>query len=146
MAGAIETPELGSELKALLESKFGHKKFLPLQAEVIRNVLDGRDSLALMPTGSGKSLCYQLPALCLDGVTLVISPLIALMKDQVDALQSRGIAADCINSTMSAAHMRRVQVAAYKGPRYPIRCSRARSKPQISRLSPRREAQPHCHR
>ena len=115
MARAIETPELGSELKTLLESKFGHKKFLPLQAEVIRNVLDGRDSLALMPTGSGKSLCYQLPALCLDGVTLVISPLIALMKDQVDALQSRGIAADCINSTMSAAHMRRVQVAAYKG-------------------------------
>ena len=115
MAGAIETPELGSELMALLESKFGHKKFLPLQAEVIGNVLDGRDSLALMPTGSGKSLCYQLPALCLDGVTLVISPLIALMKDQVDALQSRGIAADCINSTMSAAHMRRVQVAAYKG-------------------------------
>ena len=115
MAGAIETPELGSELKTLLESKFGHKKFLPLQAEVISNVLDGRDSLALMPTGSGKSLCYQLPALCLDGVTLVISPLIALMKDQVDALQSRGIAADCINSTMSAAHMRRVQVAAYKG-------------------------------
>ncbi len=115
MARAIETPELGSELMALLESKFGHKRFLPLQAEVIRNVLDGRDSLALMPTGSGKSLCYQLPALCLDGVTLVISPLIALMKDQVDALQSRGIAADCINSTMSAAHVRRVQIAAYKG-------------------------------
>ena len=115
MARVIETPELGGELMALLESKFGHKRFLPLQAEVIRNVLDGRDSLALMPTGSGKSLCYQLPALCLDGVTLVISPLIALMKDQVDALQSRGIAADCINSTMSAAHMRRVQVAAYKG-------------------------------
>ena len=115
MARASSSPELASDLGTLLASKFGHKNFLPLQEHVIKNVLNGQDSLALMPTGSGKSLCYQLPALCLDGVTLVISPLIALMKDQVDALRSRGIAADFINSTMSAAHIRRVQIAAYKG-------------------------------
>ena len=66
----------------------GHDGFLPLQEEVVGNVLAGRDSLVLMPTGSGKSLCYQLPAVMLDGVTLVVSPLIALMKDQVDALKS----------------------------------------------------------
>ena len=86
-----------------------------MQEEVISNVLAGRDSLVLMPTGSGKSLCYQLPALCLDGLTLVVSPLIALMKDQVDALKSRGIAADFINSTMSYTDVRRVQMEAYNG-------------------------------
>ena len=86
-----------------------------MQEEVIGNVLAGRDSLVLMPTGSGKSLCYQLPALCLDGVTLVVSPLIALMKDQVDALKGRGIAAAFINSTMSYEDARRVQMEAYKG-------------------------------
>ena len=97
----------------VLKSRFGHDGFLPMQEEVIGNVLAGRDSLVLMPTGSGKSLCYQLPALCLDGVTLVISPLIALMKDQVDGLRSRGIAADFINSTMSYADVRCVQMEAY---------------------------------
>ncbi|MDE2815296.1 MAG: DEAD/DEAH box helicase, partial [Chloroflexota bacterium] len=74
---------MARDLTDILKSTFGHDSFLPLQEEVIRSVLDGKDSLVLMPTGSGKSLCYQLPALCLDGVTLVISPLIALMKDQV---------------------------------------------------------------
>ena len=99
----------------VLKSRFGHDGFLPMQEEVIGNVLAGRDSLVLMPTGSGKSLCYQLPALCLDGVTLVVSPLIALMKDQVDALKSRGVAADFINSTMDHAEIRRVQMEAYNG-------------------------------
>ena len=103
------------DLTDFLRSRFGHNGFLPLQKEVIENVLAGKYSLVLMPTGSGKSLCYQLPALCLDGVTLVISPLIALMKDQVDALQARGIAAACIHSGMSPADQRRVQAAAYKG-------------------------------
>lgn len=106
---------MARDLTDILKSTFGHDSFLPLQEEVIRNVLAGKDSLVLMPTGSGKSLCYQLPALCLDGVTLVISPLIALMKDQVDDLQARGIAADCINSAMGTAHNQRVQKAAYKG-------------------------------
>ena len=115
MARVSINPELANDLGTLLAAKFGHKSFLPLQENVIKHVLHGQDSLALMPTGSGKSLCYQLPALCLEGLTLVVSPLIALMKDQVDALKSRGIAADFINSTMSAAQARRVQVDAYKG-------------------------------
>ena len=78
-------------------------------------MLAGRDSLVLMPTGSGKSLCYQLPAVMLDGVTLVVSPLIALMKDQVDALKRRGVAADFINSTMTQSEVLRVQMEAYHG-------------------------------
>ena len=86
---------------SLLKSHFGFDRFLPLQEEIINNVLSGNDSLVLMPTGAGKSLCYQLPALCLDGYTLVVSPLIALMKDQVDALQVNGIPAAFVNSTLS---------------------------------------------
>ena len=72
-------------------------------------MLDGRDSLALMPTGGGKSLCYQLPTLVFQGVTLVVSPLIALMKDQVDALNANGISARFINSSLSGAEIDRVQ-------------------------------------
>ncbi|HWB06018.1 MAG TPA: RecQ family ATP-dependent DNA helicase [Verrucomicrobiales bacterium] len=86
---------------AALEQYFGHRKFLEGQEQIIAAVLGGRDTLAIMPTGGGKSLCYQLPALIMDGVTVVISPLIALMKDQVDALERRGIAATLINSTLS---------------------------------------------
>jgi len=91
----------GPDLPALLKSRFGFDQFLPLQEEIITNVIAGKDSLVLMPTGAGKSLCYQLPALCLDGLALVISPLIALMKDQVDALNANGIAAALVNSTVS---------------------------------------------
>ncbi len=100
---------------AVLESVFGHDRFLPLQEEIITHVLSGHESLVLMPTGSGKSLCYQLPALCLEGVTVVVSPLIALMKDQVDTLKARGVAAEYINSTLSPAQVRRVQKDAYQG-------------------------------
>ena len=84
-----------------LQRYFGFNAFLDGQEEVMNAILSGRDGLVVMPTGGGKSLCYQLPALCLEGVTLVISPLIALMKDQVDALLARGIAATVINSTQS---------------------------------------------
>ncbi len=84
-----------------LQRYFGFNAFLDGQEEVMNSILSGRDGLVVMPTGGGKSLCYQLPALCLEGVTLVISPLIALMKDQVDALLARGIAATMINSTQS---------------------------------------------
>ena len=86
---------------ALLRSRFGYDSFWPPQGEIISNVLAGRDSLALMPTGGGKSLCYQMPALMFQGVTLVVSPLIALMKDQVDALNANGISARFINSSLS---------------------------------------------
>ena len=76
--------------RALLKSVFGYDDFLPLQAEIIANVLARPDTLAIMPTGGGKSLCYQLPALLFDGLTVVVSPLIALMQDQVDALRELG--------------------------------------------------------
>jgi ATP-dependent DNA helicase RecQ len=86
---------------AALKEHFGFSNFLEGQEEVISEIVSGKDGLVVMPTGGGKSLCFQIPALCFHGVTLVISPLIALMKDQVDALQARGIAATLINSTLS---------------------------------------------
>lgn len=84
----------------VLRKHFGFEVFLDGQQRVMNEVLAGRDGLVVMPTGGGKSLCYQLPALCFEGVTLVVSPLIALMKDQVDALVAKGIAATMINSTV----------------------------------------------
>ncbi len=84
----------------ILKSVFGYDSFRPLQRTVIQNVLDGRDTLAVMPTGGGKSLCYQIPALLSEGLTVVISPLIALMQDQVTQLESFGIAAAFINSSL----------------------------------------------
>ena len=77
----------------ILQTIFGYDSFRHNQKEIIDQVLDGKDALVLMPTGGGKSLCYQVPALCLSGVTVVVSPLIALMKDQVDALKINGVAA-----------------------------------------------------
>ncbi len=84
----------------ILHERFGHKGFRDGQEPVIRALLEGRSALAVFPTGGGKSLCYQLPAVLLDGLTLVISPLIALMKDQVDALTAKGIAAARLDSTL----------------------------------------------
>lgn len=88
---------------AELLSRFGLKSFRPGQDEVVGSVLAGQDVLCVMPTGGGKSLCYQLPSLAMRGTTIVVSPLIALMKDQVDALHARGISAALINSTLTAA-------------------------------------------
>jgi ATP-dependent DNA helicase RecQ len=85
----------------VLEKYFGFREFLDAQEEVITAITGGADALVVMPTGGGKSLCYQLPALLLEGTTVVVSPLIALMKDQVDALQRRGISATLINSTLT---------------------------------------------
>jgi ATP-dependent DNA helicase RecQ len=92
---------LSNHVTDLLKRNYGFTTFRPGQEEAILNVLEGKDTIVIMPTGGGKSLCYQLPALALPGVTLVVSPLIALMKDQVDALVSRNIAATYINSALS---------------------------------------------
>ncbi len=92
----------------LLKTHFGYDAFLPLQEEIVESVMAGRDTFALMPTGGGKSLCYQLPAMALPGLTLVVSPLIALMKDQVDALEANGIPAGFINSSQSKAELSQV--------------------------------------
>src|SRR6478672_8646561 len=84
---------------ALLHSVFGFNAFRPGQEEIVDAILDGENVLAVMPTGSGKSLCYQLPAIVRPGLTLVISPLIALMRDQVRALGAAGVAAGTLNSS-----------------------------------------------
>lgn len=104
---------MSDTLAAALRTHFGFASFRPGQAEAIASLLAGRHTLAVMPTGAGKSLIYQLTALCLPGATLVLSPLIALMKDQVDSLVRRGIAATYINSTLAAAEQeRRLQAMA----------------------------------
>ena len=90
------------EAHAGLVRHFGLAAFRPGQDEVISAVLSGRNVVVVMPTGAGKSLCYQLPAMLLPGLTLVVSPLIALMKDQVEALTARGIPATFINSSLGA--------------------------------------------
>ncbi len=96
-------------LRTILRQRFGFDSFRPGQEEVVRALLSGRDGLLVMPTGAGKSLCFQLPALMMEGTTLVVSPLIALMKDQVDALRARRIPATFLNSTLTAQeHQRRL--------------------------------------
>lgn len=89
-------------LHAALKENFGFEKFRPNQEEIINSILSGSDTLAIMPTGGGKSICFQLPALVLPGITIVISPLIALMKDQVDSLKANGIKACFINSSQTS--------------------------------------------
>lgn len=91
-----------ADIQQILEKYWGYKSFRPLQREIVDSVLSRRDTVALLPTGGGKSLTYQLPALAQSGVTIVITPLIALMKDQVDALRDRGIRAVAIHSALSA--------------------------------------------
>lgn len=99
----------------MLKKHFGYSTFRPLQAEIIRDALAGRDVFALLPTGGGKSLCFQLPAVLQEGLTVVVSPLIALMKDQVDTLQAIGIPATFLNSSLSGAESRARQQALRRG-------------------------------
>lgn len=99
----------------LLKKHFGYDAFRPMQEEIISHCLDGKDALVLMPTGGGKSLCFQLPALKFAGLTVVISPLIALMKDQVDSLRANGVAAAFMNSSLSPAENERIEQLAADG-------------------------------
>ncbi|OOF35757.1 ATP-dependent DNA helicase RecQ [Rodentibacter rarus] len=105
---SLKTPEKSTAL-SVLNSVFGYQSFRKGQEDVINAALNGQDALVVMATGNGKSLCYQIPALCFDGLTLVISPLISLMKDQVDQLQTNGIEADFLNSSQTLEQQQQVQ-------------------------------------
>ncbi len=101
--------------KQTLKEIFGYSDFRPLQKQVIASALDGNDCLVLMPTGGGKSICFQIPALTLEGITIVVSPLIALMKDQVEALKVNGVQAEFINSTLTDEEQTKVVKKAING-------------------------------
>ncbi len=98
---------MATDFRSLLKQVFGYDDFRPMQREIMQSALEGRDTVAILPTGAGKSLCYQLPALVRSGLTVVISPLIALMKDQVDQLQAAGVAATFLNSSLDFPTLRR---------------------------------------
>jgi ATP-dependent DNA helicase RecQ len=103
------------DVRRTLSEHFGFRRFRPGQADAVQAAIRGRDTLVIMPTGSGKSLCFQLPALALPGTTLVVSPLIALMKDQADALRERGVSVAVVNSTLSASERRAAEDAIAAG-------------------------------
>lgn len=101
--------------RQVLQETFGYQQFRPGQETIIETALEGRDCLVVMPTGGGKSLCYQVPALVLDGLTVVVSPLISLMKDQVDQLLANGVSAACLNSTQTREQQQEVMAGCRTG-------------------------------
>ena len=103
-----DVDETGARLRQTLADTFGFRSFRPYQEEIVRAILRGEDVFAVMPTGGGKSLCYQLPAVCAEGMCVVVSPLISLMKDQVDAAITNGINAATINSTTTGSEFREI--------------------------------------
>src|SRR5690349_11208857 len=112
------TPPIESTLagaREVLRSRFGYTDFRPGQQKAVESVLAGEDTLVILPTGGGKSLCFQVPALMLPGLTVVVSPLISLMKDQVDALTARGIPATFINSTLTAGEISHRMASVLRG-------------------------------
>lgn len=125
--------ETESHLRRLLQRYWGYDTFLPNQATAVQGVLDCRDSLIILPTGGGKSVCYQLPAIAMEGMAVVVSPLVALMKDQVDALVANGIPAMALNSTLSTNERRRAYQAICDG------------QVKLLYLSPERLAAPDTH-
>src|SRR6056297_1399713 len=104
-----------TDARHVLQTTFGYEEFRGSQAEIIDSVIHGHDALVLMPTGGGKSLCYQVPALAREGCAVVISPLIALMQDQVDALRQLGVRAAYLNSTLDPAEAADVERDAVEG-------------------------------
>lgn len=100
---------------SILKSVFGYESFRDRQEEIIKTIIGGNDALVLMPTGGGKSLCYQVPALCMEGTTIVVSPLISLMKDQVDALNMNGVKAEFLNSTLGPREQDQILSSAIRG-------------------------------
>src|SRR4051794_36479255 len=99
MATATLAMTSPADLQRRLREHFGFRRFRPGQERAVQAAMEGRDTIVIMPTGSGKSVCFQLPALALEGTTVVVSPLIALMKDQADSLRERGVTVATLNST-----------------------------------------------
>ena len=119
-----------------LKKYYGYERFRPLQGEIIETIMSGRDTLVLMPTGGGKSVCFQIPAVMREGLGLVVSPLISLMKDQVDALRGNGIEAAFLNSTLSSADEARIVDDALGGRLKLLYISPERAVSEMSRLLP----------
>lgn len=131
------TANLMKDLLALLKKFFGYNSFRPLQAEIIQRILQKKDSLVLMPTGGGKSICFQLPAIYLPGTAIVVSPLIALMKDQVGGLIANGIPAFALNSSMPEEEQQRVKQHCMQGKVKLLYISPERLKSELDWLLPR---------
>jgi len=115
MLNDFENIETEQSVRQTLSEVFGYQSFRPFQEEVIQSLVQGQDAFVLMPTGGGKSLCFQIPALHRTGIAIVVSPLISLMKDQVDALRANGVKAACYNSSLGASESRQVLAQLHAG-------------------------------